>query len=245
MRITLVALILSPIVLWSSISHADDGQTSLRMDMVEQVIANIVRTQHETRVSTLDPAIVAAMQDIPRHEFVPEELRPFAYFDIPLTVGYEQNTSQPYLIALMTQLAGVDKNDRVFETGTGSGYHAAILSRLAARVISVEVVKPLADSAARRLKKMGYTNIEVRHADGFYGWKERGPFDAMIIKEAVPQIPATLINQLKPGGRLIAPVGFPDRGQMLTVIEKHDDGTIKSTPLILAKFSPLQGGERI
>jgi len=145
----------------------------------------------------------------------------------------------------MTQLAGVDKNDRVFETGTGSGYHAAILSRLAARVFSVEVVKPLANSAARRLEKMGYTNIEVRHADGFYGWKERGPFDAMIIKEAVPQIPATLINQLKPGGRLIAPVGFPDRGQMLTVIEKRDDGTIKSTPLIPVKFSPLQGGERI
>jgi len=213
--------------------------------MVEQVIVNIERTQHDTRVSTLDPGIVAAMREIPRHEFVPEEFRPFAYFDIPLPVGYEQNTSQPYLIALMTQLAGVDKEARVFETGTGSGYHAAILSRLAARVFSVEVVKPLADAAARRLEKMGYANIEVRHADGFYGWKERGPFDAMIIKEAVPQIPATLINQLKPGGRLIAPVGLPGRGQMLTVIEKRDDGTIKSTPLIPVKFSPLQGGERI
>lgn len=245
MRITFVALILSPIVLCFSVSHAEDGQTGLRMEMVEQVIVNIERTQHETRVSTLDPEIIAAMRNIPRHEFVPEELRPFAYFDIPLPVGSEQNTSQPYLIALMTQLAGVDKDDRVFETGTGSGYHAAILSRLAARVFSVEVVKPLADSAARRLMLMGYANIEVRHADGFYGWKERGPFDAMIIKEAVPQIPATLINQLKPGGRLIAPVGLPDRGQMLTVIEKRDDGTIKSTPLIPVKFSPLQGGERI
>ena len=180
MRITLVVLILSPIVLWSSVSRAEDGQTSFRMDMVEQVIVNIERMQHEIWDSTLDPAIVIAMRDIPRHEFVPEKLRPFSYFDIPLPVGYAQNTSQPYLIALMTQLAGVDKNNRVFETGTGSGYHAAILSRL----------------AARRLEKMGYTNIEVRHADGFYGWKGRGPFDAMIIKEAVPQIPATLINQL-------------------------------------------------
>ena len=196
MRITLVVLILSPIVLWSRVSRAEDGQTSLRMDMVEQVIVNIERMQHEIWDSTLDPAIVIAMRDIPRHEFVPEKLRPFSYFDIPLPVGYAQNTSQPYLIALMTQLAGVDKNNRVFETGTGSGYHAAILSRFAARVFSVEVVKPLANSAARRLEKMGYTNIEVRHADGFYGWKERGPFDAMIIKEAVPQIPATLINQL-------------------------------------------------
>ena len=130
--------------------------------MVEQVIANIERTQHETRVSTLDPAIVIAMARIPRHEFVPQKLRPFAYFDIPLPVGYAQNISQPFLIALMTQLAAVDKNNRVFETKSGSGYHAAILLRL----------------AAQQLEEMGCTNIEVRHADGFYGWKQRGPADA-------------------------------------------------------------------
>ena len=169
MRITLVVLILSPIVLQCSVSRAEDGQTSLRMDMVEQVIANIERTQHETRISTLDPAIVIAMAGIPRHEFVPEKLRPFAYFDIPLPVRYAQNTSQPFLIALMTQLAAVDKNNRVFETKSGSSYHAAIFLRLAARVFSVEVMKPLANSAARQLKEMRYTNIEARHADGFYG----------------------------------------------------------------------------
>lgn len=129
------------------------------------------------------------------------DTEPFGLFRHP----QRSVSDQSYLITLITQLAGVDKNDRAFETGTGSEYHAAILSRLAAQVISVKVVKPLADSAARRLEKMGYTNIEVRHADGL-----RGPFDAIIIKEAVPKIPATLINQLKPSGRLITPVGFPD-----------------------------------
>lgn len=130
--------------------------------MVEQVIVNIERTQHEIQVSTLDPAIGIAIWDIPRHEFVPENLSPFAYFDILLPVGYAQNTSQPFLNALITQLAAVDKNNRVFETKSGSGYHAAILLR----------------SAAPQLDEMGCTNIEVRHANGFYGWKKRGPADA-------------------------------------------------------------------
>lgn len=227
----------------SSVAQEDFGV--LRLDMVSQVIANISRTRSETGVSELSAALVSALSEIPRHEFVPEELRPFAYFDIPLPVGHEQNTSQPYLIALMTALAEIKKTDRVFETGTGAGYHAAILSRLAKQVYSVEVVKPLADKAARLLNDMGFDNVDVRHADGFYGWKDQAPFDAMIIKEAVPQIPAALVNQLKRGGRLIAPVGLPDRGQMLTIIEKRSDGSITKTPLIPVRFSPLQGGERI
>ena len=129
--------------------------------------------------------------------------------------------------------------------GTGACYHAAILSRLARKVHGVEVVKPLAAAADVGLGEMGYDNVLVRHADGFYGWKAKGPFDAMIIKEAVPKAPATLVNQLKTGGGLVAPVGLPDRGQMLTVIEKTPTSELIKTPLIPVQFSPLQGGERI
>ena len=226
-------------------AKADDSLSTLRLDMVNQVIANIAATHEQTGIQTLDAKLVAALTEVPRHAFVPEELRPFAYFDIPLPVGHEQNIAQPFLIALMTALAKIGPDDVIFETGTGAGYHAAILSHLAQKVYSVEVVKPLAAAAAERLGEMGYDNVAVRHADGFYGWKAKGPFDAMIIKEAVPQVPATLVNQLKPGGRLVAPIGLPDRGQMLTVIEKTSAGELIRTPLIPVRFSPLQGGERI
>ena len=226
-------------------AKADETLTPLRFDMVNQVIANIAATREQTGVETLDETLVAALTEVPRHAFVPDEFRPFAYFDIPLPVGHDQNIAQPYLIALMTALAEINPDGVVFEMGTGAGYHTAILSRLARKVYSVEIIKPLAASAAERLGEMGYDNVDVRHADGFYGWKAKGPFDAMIIKEAVPQVPATLVNQLKPGGRLVAPVGLPDRGQMLTVIEKTLTGELIKTPLIPVRFLPLQGGERI
>ena len=224
---------------------ADETLTPLRLDMVNQVIANIAEMRGQTGVEALDETLVAALVEVPRHAFVPDEFRPFAYFDIPLPVGHDQIIAQPFVIALMTALAKIDPDDVVFETGTGAGYHAAILSRLARKVYSVEVVKPLAASAAERLGEMGYDNVDVRHADGFYGWKAKGPFDAMIIKEAIAQVPTTLVNQLKLGGRLVAPVGLPDRGQMLTVIEKTPTGELIKTPLIPVRFSPLQGGERI
>ena len=226
-------------------AKADETLTPLRFDMVNQVIANIAATREQTGVETLDETLVAALTEVPRHAFVPDEFRPFAYFDIPLPVGHDQNIAQPYLIALMTALAEINPDGVVFEMGTGAGYHTAILSRLARKVYSVEIIKPLAASAAERLGEMGYDNVDVRHADGFYGWKAKGPFDEMIIKEAVPQVPATLVNQLKPGGRLVAPVGLPDRGQMLTVIEKTLTGELIKTPLIPVRFLPLQGGERI
>ena len=226
-------------------AKADETLTPLRFDMVNQVIANIAAMREQTGVETLDETLVAALTEVPRHAFVPDEFRPFAYFDIPLPVGHDQNIAQPYLIALMTALAEINPDGVVFEMGTGAGYHTAILSRLARKVYSVEIIKPLAASAAERLGEMGYDNVDVRHADGFYGWKAKGPFDAMIIKEAVPQVPATLVNQLKPGGRLVASVGLPDRGQMLTVIEKTLTGELIKTPLIPVSFLSLQVGERI
>lgn len=221
------------------------GYAAMRVALVSQVVEQISLSAETTGVSELDERIVAALSAVPRHAFVPEPLRNYAYFDMPLPVGHDQNIAQPFLVALMTALADIQPADIVFETGTGAGYHGAVLSRLAARVYSVEVVEPLARTAAERLARLGYRNIDVRASDGFYGWKEKGPFDAMIIKEAIYQVPPPLLNQLKPGGRLVAPIGPLDGGQMLTVIEKKPSGEISRRDIIPVKFSPLQGGERI
>ena len=218
---------------------------AMRAELVRRIGLHIAATSEETGVDAIEPHVLEAIGNVPRHEFVPEPLQPLAYFDVPLPVGHEQNISQPFLIALMTHLVRIEADDVVFETGTGAGYQAAILSKLAKQVFSVEVVAPLAAAAAERLKRLGYANIEVRHADGYYGWRERGPYDAMIIKEAVHHIPPPLLNQLKPGGRMVVPVGPLDGMQHLTLVEKGFDGKIKRTKLIEVKFSPLQGGERI
>ena len=223
----------------------DDAYTALPIELVEDVAHSIRRTHAETGVEKLSERLLQAMRDVPRHAFVPPQLRPYAYFDVPLPVGHDQNISQPFLIALMIELVDIKATDVVFETGTGAGYQAAILSKLAKQVFSVEVVAPLARRAQSLIAEMGYENVEIRHADGFYGWRDRGPYDAMIIKEAINFLPGPLLNQLKPGGRLIAPIGPLDRGQMLTLVEKSATGAIKETPLIPVRFSPLHGGERI
>lgn len=218
---------------------------AMRNAMVDEIDRYARLARDETGVEAIDPAVLVAMREVPRHAFVPEKLRPFAYFDVPLPVGHEQNIAQPFLIALMTHLARVGPRDVVFETGTGAGYHAALLSKLAGQVYSVEVVAPLAEAAAGKLRELGYANVEVRTADGYYGWRERGPYDAMIIKEAIHHVPPPLLNQLKPGGRLVAPVGTLDGTQWLTLIVKRQDGTTTEKRLIPVRFSPLQGGERI
>lgn len=218
---------------------------AMRHALVDQIGKHARLTRDQTGIAAIDPAILEVMRIVPRHEFVPETLRRFAYLDVPLPVGHDQNIAQPFLIALMTHLARIGPGDVVFETGTGAGYHAAVLSKLARQVYSVEVVAPLADVAAARLRSLGYNNVEVRNSDGYYGWRERGPYDAMIIKEAIHHVPAPLLNQLKPGGRMVAPVGPLDGMQWLTVIEKGGDGRITEKRLIPVKFSPLQGGERI
>lgn len=218
---------------------------ALRQAMVDQIDRHARLARDETGVEAIDPSILAAMREVPRHAFVPGPLQPFAYFDVPLPVGHDQNIAQPFLVALMTHLARPKPGDTVFETGTGAGYHAAVLSKLCDKVYSVEVVQPLAEAAAEKLRSLGYANVEVRNADGYYGWRERGPYDAMIIKEAIHHVPPPLLNQLKPGGRLVAPVGPLDGGQWLTLIEKRLDGAITERRLIPVRFSPLQGGERI
>jgi protein-L-isoaspartate(D-aspartate) O-methyltransferase len=185
------------------------------------------------------------MGEVPRHEFVPPRLAGYAYLPQPLPVHPEQNIAAPFLVALMTHLARVEPQDRVFETGTGEGYHAAVLAKLAAEVYSVELIPELAAAASRRLAELGYGNVRVREGDGYYGWAEAAPFDVILVKEAVDHVPTPLLAQLKPDGRMVLPLGPVDGVQQLTVVRKRGSGGgYREEPVLPVRFSPLQGGER-
>ena len=216
-----------------------------RRAMLETVEQEVVWAREITGIAALDPRVLDAMDRVPRHLFVPEPLRRFAYLPRPLPVWQGQNTASPYLVALMTHLAEIEPGDRVFETGTGAGYHAAILAELGAQVFSLELIAPLAAEAGATLAKLGFEGrVESRAGDGYYGWPEAAPFDAIIVKESVDHLPTPLLNQLKPGGKLVIPLGAADGPQALSVIELSDDGRIKQRRVLPVVFSPLQGGER-
>lgn len=217
----------------------------LRQEMVRSIEAEARLTQPETGIADLEPRILKVMLEVPRHEFVPAPLRAYSYANSPLPLGYGQNIASPFLVALMTQLARPEKDDAVFETGTGSGYQAAILSKLVAEVYSVEVVEPLAEEAAVRLARLGYRNAHINIGDGYYGWPAKAPFDAIILKEAVDHVPDPLLGQLKAGGRMVLPLGPSNGVQYLTVIEKRADGSLNHTRVLPVRFSPLQGGSRL
>jgi len=187
-----------------------------------------------------DEKILAVMEKVPRHRFVPANLAANAYDDRPLPIGYGQTISQPYIVALMTQELKVDKDDKVLEIGTGSGYQAAVLAELVKEVYTIEIVEPLAKSAEDRLKREGYNNIQVKNADGYFGWKEKSPFDAIIITAAANHIPPPLIEQLKEHGRLIIPLGSTREFQTLTLVTKkgNDLDTRFITGVV---FVPLTG----
>ena len=215
-----------------------------RFAMVRLIEIETMLASQVTGVPEIDPRIMDALGEVPRHAFVAPELRPYAYGNHPLPVSAEQNVAAPFLIALMTQLAEPEPGDVVFETGTGAGYHAAVLSRLVSRVYSVEVIDALAMSAAAKLKRLGYDNVESKAGDGYFGWAKQAPFDAIIVKEAVDHLPRPLIDQLKPGGRLVIPLGGASGPQYLTVIKKDAEGRLSKRRVLPVRFSVLQGGER-
>jgi protein-L-isoaspartate(D-aspartate) O-methyltransferase len=198
----------------------------------------------ETGIEQMDARVLDAMREVPRHAFVPEPLRAYAYGDHPLPVSPDQNIAAPLLVALMTHAVALQPDDVVFETGTGAGYHAAVLSRLVREVYSVEVEEPLADRAARLLKDLHYDNVHVQASDGYYGWAAHAPYDAMVIKEAIDHVPPPLLGQLKRGGRMVLPLGPAGGPQYLTVITKGADGKVSEQRIMPVRFSPLQGGER-
>ena len=198
----------------------------------------MVSRQIEAR-GVRDPRVLAAMRKVPRHRFVPESQRGRAYEDRPLSIGHQQTISQPYIVALMTELAGVKPGDSVLEVGTGSGYQAAVLAEMGVRVFSIEIVEPLAKQATTLLSALGYGKlVEVRHGDGYAGWPEHAPFDAVIVTAAPPKIPAPLKQQLKVGGRLVIPVG--KHYQNLLQVTRTKDG-FREESVIPVRFVPMTG----
>lgn len=188
-----------------------------------------------------DARVLDAMRRVPRHRFVPEALADQAYGDQPLPIGHDQTISQPYIVALMTQLARPAPGDRVLGVGTGSGYQAAVLAELAGEVYSIEIVTPLATRAALTLHRLGYSNVAVRSGDGYAGWPEHAPFDAIVVTAAPERIPPPLLEQLAPGGRLVIPVGPLHATQELRVVEKREDGSLRERVVTPVRFVPLTG----
>jgi len=186
-----------------------------------------------------DPRVLKAMQSVPRHLFIPEGLRQHSYEDTPVPIGSGQTISQPYIVAFMTELLDLDKNDTVLEVGTGSGYQAAVLAEIVKQVFTIEINEKLGLEAEERLKEMGYTNIDVRIGDGYNGLPDEAPFDAIIVTAAPTHIPQPLVDQLRPGGRMVIPVGPSYETQSLVLITKKEDGEILRETITLVRFVPL------
>ena len=212
--------------------------------MIADINAMVVDTRSYTGVAALDEKVMQAMAVVPRHEFVPPPLREFAYLNNPLPIGAGQTISQPYIVALMTHLMNVDKDAIVLEVGTGSGYQAAILAPLARHVYTIEIIETLGRRAENTLARLGFDNVTVRIGDGYIGWEEHAPFDAIIVTAAPEEVPQPLIDQLKPGARLVIPVGPQHGYQSLQVLEKQQSGEVKVTDILPVGFVPLVKGEK-
>ena len=215
---------------------------ALRQRMVADIAAQTIFLTSRLGKAALAPRVMEAMATVPRHEFVRLELRPFAYADTPLPSGCGKTISQPFIVALMTDLLDPRPTDIVLEIGTGLGYQAAILAGLTQRVYSIEAIDELALEGRRRLARLGYSNVEVRVGDGRGGWPEEAPFDKIIVTAAPDLIPAALIYQLKPGGRMVVPAGLPDSQQLL-LLEKDADDSVSTREILPVSFSLLEGPE--
>jgi len=223
-----------------AVAHADDDTfESRRASMVEEVI-EFARLVGDDR-SGFSDEVLAALATVERHRFVPDTERRHAYENRPLAIGYGQTISQPYIVALMTELIEPESGDVVLEIGTGSGYQAAILSGLVAEVYSIEIIAELESQAKTRLERLGYDNVTTRLGDGYYGWQEAGPFDAIVVTAAASHVPPPLIEQLKPGGRMVIPVGGRFVTQLLLLIEKNHDGELVTQQISMVRFVPLTG----
>ena len=212
--------------------------TSQRKALIEEV-RDYARRDYPPGV---DESVLQAMMRVERHEFVPEKSRSQAYRNHPLPIGHGQTISQPYIVAVMTDLVKITPNNTVLEIGTGSGYQAAVLAELVERVYSIEIVEPLAQQVKERLARLGYANITTRLGDGYYGWEEHAPFDSIIVTAAASHVPPPLVTQLKPGGRMVIPVGGPFQVQFLLLIEKDLQGEVTSRQIAAVRFVPLTGG---
>jgi protein-L-isoaspartate(D-aspartate) O-methyltransferase len=229
------------LLLFSTHVIAENDYFRQRQALVTIIKAQVNRTRDFLRQDALDDRVIDALLKVPRHEFVPESERPYAYDNRPLSIGFGQTISQPYIVAIMTDLLKLKKTDRVLEVGTGSGYQAAILAELTDSVYTIEIIEPLAVHAAANLKRVGYDAVHTRTGDGYYGWEEAAPFDGIVVTAVASHIPPPLIKQLKPGGRMIIPVGAQFMTQYLVLVTKNTDETITTRQILPVSFVPLTG----
>ncbi len=212
------------------------------MRLIGEIDAMYAATRTETGLAAMSPAVRAAMARVERHRFVPASERERAYGNYPLPIGAGQTISQPYIVALSTDLIDPQPGQTVLEIGTGSGYQAAVLAEIVGQVYSVELIEDLGRSAAKRLAAAGYANVEVRIGDGYAGWPEKAPFDGIVVTAAAPQVPPALVDQLKPGGRMVIPVGASHAAQELLVLTKRADGGVDQKRVLPVRFVPLVPG---
>ena len=220
---------------------AKEDYQGLRANLIRQIIDDVRSTSQYLKKSTLDAQVITALSNVPRHLFVPKAYIRHAYKNRPLPIGEGQTISQPYIVAIMTDLLHIQSSDIVLEVGTGSGYQAAVLAELAKQVYTIEIIETLHHSATKRLQDLGYTNIQTKLGDGYYGWEEHAPFDAIMVTAAAGQIPHPLVRQLKPGGMMIIPVGAAFMTQYLMLVEKRTDGTLSARQILPVRFVPLTG----
>ena len=241
MRITaiLITALLSFLLLPAGLANEAE-YAAARAALVEEIRSYAARDSIMESESFED-TVLQSLESVRRHEFVPDRLKKEAYENHPLPIGYGQTISQPYIVALMTDLVQPDPDDVVLEVGTGSGYQAAVLAKLVKRVYSMEIIEPLAKQAAKRLERLGYSNVETKLGDGYFGWEEHAPYDVIIVTAAASHVPPPLIQQLKPGGRLVIPVGGRFAIQYLLLIEKTVEGEITTRQITAVRFVPLTG----
>lgn len=227
----------------SSPTPATDAQpyTQQRTELMRLIEQDVRETSAYLDRETLDARVMKALAEVPRHQFVPDSQRRYAYQNRPLPIGHGQTISQPYIVAIMTDLLKLAPGDRVLEVGTGSGYQAAVLAELVKEVYSIEIIEPLGKRARDLLNKLGYDNVETRIGDGYYGWETHAPFDAIIVTAAADHIPPPLIAQLKPGGRMMIPVGSRFMTQQLVVVEKDSNDNVTTRLILPVRFVPLTG----
>ncbi|HEX7812984.1 MAG TPA: protein-L-isoaspartate(D-aspartate) O-methyltransferase [Burkholderiales bacterium] len=216
----------------------------MRKHMVMEIVSTTVMIGERLGRYNLDSRVMDVMGSVKRHEFVPVEIQPYAYMDRPLPIGYDKTISQPFIVALMTDLLQIGAEDIVLEIGTGMGYQSAVLAALARKVYSIEIIEPLARQAMKRLSAEGANNVEIRIGNGYNGWPEHAPFDCIIATAAPDLIPAPLINQLKPGGRMVIPAGLADSQQLILVEKSAADGKVATREIIPVRFSEMEAADQ-
>ncbi len=236
LSLAVLSFVMSPTV------QAEEDYAMARQELVSEIKDNVRATRFYLDREKLDEKVMQMMATVPRHEFVPEESRRLAYENRPLSIGYGQTISQPYIVAIMTDLLDLRPDARVLELGTGSGYQAAVLSGLVKEVYTIEIVEALGLAAKERLARLGYDNVTVKVGDGYYGWEEQAPFDAIIVTAAASHIPPPLSQQLKIGGKMIIPVGTMFLTQQLLLVTKQEKGKLVSRQILPVRFVPVTGG---